>query len=160
MSADDSMHATPPSNSKLDASRVIIEPILYAESINIHHRSIIEWERSIQAAVQSQMHQARLIPRKARWVSGSGPKSKWLFEKMLAGSLGEELAAMVWIHRFVDDPSPTRGFLALRGEPGKHAITHGHHLFVIRGNETLNAVQKLRNKEDDLKIDIEDFRRA
>ena len=38
MGSDDSMHATPPSDSKLDASRVMIEPILYAESNNIYLR--------------------------------------------------------------------------------------------------------------------------
>ena len=101
-----------------------------------------------------------LVPRKARWVSGSIPKSKWLFEKMQVGSLGEELAAMVSIHRAVDDLSPSRGFLALRGELGNHAITHGHLLFVIKGNETLTDAQRIRTNKDDLKIDIEDFKNA
>ena len=99
-----------------------------------------------------------LIPRKARWVSGSIPKSKWLFEKMQGGG-GEELAVLVSISRVM--PSlQLRGCLALRGEPGKHVITHGHHLFVIQGNETLTAAQKLRNEANDLKIDIEEFKRA
>ena len=99
-----------------------------------------------------------VVPRKARWVTGSPTKSEWLFEKMQGGG-GDELAVLVSISRAI--PSlQHRGCLALRGEPGKHVITHGHHLFVIQGNETLTAAQKLRYKADDLKIDIEGFRTA
>ena len=65
------------------------------------------------------------------------------------------------VRRFVlDSPNIVVNGNANSMKSIKHVITHGHHLFVIQGNETLDAAQKLRNKADDLKIDIEDFRRA